>query len=120
MVALQGPLHVSMSVFNNYLVVMKKIVTQEQSNGWKNADSNLQDSLQLYDKMLAANIGQHISKLQSLSEIDNDLKVKQETLYYLALTDSTMKKATPFWKLLCKEGVRNFNKATFEDINKNA
>ncbi len=119
-VALQEPLHVSMGVFNNYLTVMKKIITQEQANGWKSADSTLRDSLELYDKMLAANNEQHMGKLQSLNEIDNNLKVKQETLYYLSMVDPVMKEATPFLKLLCKDGISSFNKGTFEDINTKA
>jgi hypothetical protein len=120
LVALQEPLHVSISAFNNYLMVMKEIMTEEQANGWSGADPALQDSLELYDRKLIANITQHMSKLQSLNEVDNDLKVKQETLDYLSLVTPVMKEATPFLKLLCKDGRKSLNQDTFQDINTKA
>ena len=120
LVALQEPLHISIGVFNKYLMVMQQVITQEQANGWSGADAALQDSLEFYNKKFTTYVAQHMDKLQPLSEIDNHLKLKQETLNYLSLVNPVMKEATPYLKLLCKDGRKALNQQTFQDINTKA
>jgi hypothetical protein len=124
-VAIQKPSYQFLPVIRHYKLVKKAIENRQEQNGFK-PDLEYLDSLKNCDKLLQEEITSIISNTEKVVELDNELKIKDKTIYSLNAMSFTFKKLTAKYIKICELGGTNAKSASskeeweFKLIQKNA